>query len=57
LAVLMGAVVFATFQVTVCPDPAAQLTAVFGAVTAKGPAALFTVGLFPVNGFGPRKAA
>src|SRR5258706_1828786 len=44
LAVLIGtAVVPATLQVTVCAEPAAQLTAVFGAVTAKGQAALLTV--------------
>ena len=33
-----AAVVLATFQVTVCAEPAAQATAVFGAVSTKGPA-------------------
>src|SRR5436190_11768609 len=43
-AVLIGAAdVFATFQVTVWAEPAAQLTDVFGAVTANGPAELATV--------------
>ena len=37
------AVVPATFQVTVCELPAAQETAVFGALTEKGPAVAFTV--------------
>ena len=32
-----------TFQVTVCVEPLAQLTAVFGAVTANGPETLSTV--------------
>src|SRR5688572_24725715 len=46
LAVLTGAaVVDATFQVTVCAEPEGQLTAVFGAVTANGPAAVVTVTL------------
>ena len=34
-----AAAVLATFQVTVCDEPAAQVTAVLGAVTTKGPAA------------------
>src|SRR5262245_34307779 len=39
LAALIGdAEVLATFQVTDCDDPPCQLTAVFGCVTAKGPA-------------------
>src|SRR5436190_9193923 len=43
-AVPIGALaVLATFQVTVCAEPAAQLTDVFGAVTANGPAVLATV--------------
>src|SRR6478609_1337764 len=33
----------ATLQVTVCEEAAAQLTAVFGALTTKGPAVPFTV--------------
>ena len=35
-----AAVVPATFQVTVCVEPPAQITAVAGAVIAKGPAVL-----------------
>src|SRR5688572_21284202 len=43
-AVLIGAMlVLPTFQVTVCAEPAAQVTAVFGAVTANGTPALLTV--------------
>ena len=37
------AVVPATFQVTVCVEPAGQTTVVFGIVTLKGPAVAFTV--------------
>src|SRR3954469_12561292 len=48
LAQLTGAaVVFATFQVTVCPLPDAQFTAVLGAVTRNGPA-LVTTGILTV---------
>jgi hypothetical protein len=43
------AVVLATLHVIVCVDPPAQLTAVFGAVTAKGPDALLTVTVMSVN--------
>ncbi len=38
-----AAVVFATFQVTVCAEPPAQLTFVFGWVTKNGPAAALTL--------------
>ena len=38
-----AAVVLATFQVTVCDEPAAQVTAVLGAVTTNGPAVLLAL--------------
>lgn len=38
-----AAVVLATFQVTFCVLPPAQLIAVFGAVTKKGPATVVTL--------------
>src|SRR5262245_32710378 len=37
-----GSVVFATLQVTVCAEPAAKLTAVFGVSTGNGPAVFAT---------------
>ena len=44
LAQLTGdAVVFATFHVIACNEPPAQLTAVLGAVTVKGPEVFDTV--------------
>ena len=50
LAQLTGeAVVLATFHVTVCAEPPAQLTAVLGAVTVNGPEVLLTVTTMLVN--------
>lgn len=50
LAQLTGAtVVLATLHVIVCVEPPAQLTTVFGAVTAKGPDALDTVTTTSLN--------
>ncbi len=43
------AVVPATFQVTVCVEPAVQETAVLGALTTNGPAAAVTVTTISVN--------